>query len=107
VSLEAGKRPPEVKTTSSNPFFPTENLFRIKKSTALALPMQNHAPAQGFLRLCLRLTRQPCSIVNSGIMAAGSKLISLGFALLVNLLRDSQREAIRHSSCWQQARANL
>jgi hypothetical protein len=38
----------EAKKTSSNPSFPAENLFRIKKSTALALSMQNHAPAQGF-----------------------------------------------------------
>jgi hypothetical protein len=38
----------EAKKTSSNPSFPKENLFRIKKSTALALSMQNHAPAQGF-----------------------------------------------------------
>jgi hypothetical protein len=38
----------EAKKISSNPSFPTENLFRIKKSTALALSMQNHAPAQGF-----------------------------------------------------------
>jgi hypothetical protein len=40
----------ETKKTSRNPSFPTENLFRIKKSTALALSMQNHAPAQGFPR---------------------------------------------------------
>jgi hypothetical protein len=41
----------EAKKISSNPFFPTENLFRIKKSTALALSMQNYAPAQGFPRV--------------------------------------------------------
>ena len=38
----------EIKKTSSNPSFPTENLFRIKKSTALPLSMQNHAPVQRF-----------------------------------------------------------
>jgi hypothetical protein len=29
VSLEAGKRPPETKKTSSDPPFQTENLFKI------------------------------------------------------------------------------
>ena len=39
----------EIKKTSSNPSLPTKNRFRIKKSTALGLSPQNHAPAQGFL----------------------------------------------------------
>jgi hypothetical protein len=48
----------EAKKISSNPSFPTENLFRIKKSTALALSMQNHAPAQGFPKKKASSTRQ-------------------------------------------------
>jgi len=49
VSPEAGKRPPETKKTSSNPPFPTENRFKIKKSSEVASSLQNHAPAQRFL----------------------------------------------------------
>jgi hypothetical protein len=51
VSPQAGKRPQEIKKTSSNPPLPTENRFKIKKSSALASSLQNHAPAQGFPKL--------------------------------------------------------
>jgi hypothetical protein len=37
-----------------------------------------------------RFTREPCSIVNSCIMATGSMFISLDFALLVDLLLGRQ-----------------
>ena len=48
MSLEAEKRSQETQKTSSNPLFPTENRFKIKKSSAVESSLQNHPPAQGF-----------------------------------------------------------
>jgi hypothetical protein len=46
--------------------------------------MNREAPMRLVMRS--RLTRQPCSIVNSCIMAAGSIFISLWLAFLVDLI---------------------
>jgi peroxiredoxin family protein len=102
----------EAKKISSNPSFPTENLFRIKKSTALALSMQNHAPAQGFPKGSLdkmfgwMLPRSSHSLPLSKMQMAGigPKMIravmkSRGVKSLEQLMKEAGEFGVRIHVC--------